>query len=51
VTIADPTEFGLSNVEGAVLTGERHILTDRAREFFEQGFPGDHPGSCHAPRI
>jgi hypothetical protein len=36
VTIADPTEFGLTNVEGAVLTGERHILTDRARAFFEQ---------------
>lgn len=35
VTIARPEEFGLRNVEGAVLTGERHILTDRARAFFE----------------
>lgn len=35
VTIARPEEFGLRNVEGAVLTGERHILTDRARAYFE----------------
>lgn len=35
VTIAQPREFGLHNVEGAVLTGERHILTDRARAHFE----------------
>jgi hypothetical protein len=31
-----PEEFGLRNVEGAVLTGERHILTDRARAYFEE---------------
>jgi hypothetical protein len=36
VTIQDPAEFGLRNVEGALLTGERHILTDRARDFFEE---------------
>lgn len=35
VRIADPAEFGLQNVEGALLTGERHIVTDRARAFFE----------------
>src|SRR5436853_184910 len=35
VTIADPAEFGLRNVEGALLTGERHIVTDRARAYFE----------------
>lgn len=35
VPIWDPAEFGLHNVEGAVLTGERHIVTDRARAFFE----------------
>jgi hypothetical protein len=35
VTIARPEEFGLRNVEGAVLTGERHILTERARAYFE----------------
>lgn len=28
-------EFGLRNVEGAVLTGERHILVNRVREYFE----------------
>lgn len=36
VTIADPEEFGLRNVEGALLTGERHILTEKARSHFEE---------------
>lgn len=36
IRIYDPAEFGLTNVEGALLTGERHILTDHAREFFEK---------------
>lgn len=40
VTIARPEEFGLRNVEGAVLTGERHILTDRARAYFENRLNG-----------
>lgn len=35
VTIARPHEYGLHNVEGALLTGERHILTDKARTYFE----------------
>lgn len=35
VRVDDPGEFGLRNVEGAVLTGERHIVTDLAREHFE----------------
>lgn len=35
VTITDPAEYGLQNVEGALLTGERHIVTDRARAYFE----------------
>ena len=35
VTIAKPEEYGLQGVEGALLTGERHIVTDRAREHFE----------------
>ena len=35
IRIYDPAEHGLQNVEGAVLTGERHILIDAAREFFE----------------
>lgn len=37
VRIADPAELGLRNVEGALLTGERHIVTRRAREHFEAG--------------
>lgn len=34
VTIDRPGEFGLTNVEGALLTGERHIVVRKAREFF-----------------
>lgn len=30
----DAREFGLTNVEGAVQTGERHILINKAREHF-----------------
>jgi hypothetical protein len=36
VTIPRPEEFGLQNVEGALLTGERHVVIDRAREHFEE---------------
>ncbi len=36
VTIFDPAEYGLQNIEGAVLTGERHILADKARAHFEE---------------
>lgn len=35
IAVSDPAEFGLQGVEGALLTGERHIIIDRAREFFE----------------
>ena len=35
ITIHDPGEFGLTKVEGAILTGERHIVIRRAREHFE----------------
>lgn len=35
ITVEDPTEFGLTNVEGALLTGERHIVTDMLRAHFE----------------
>ncbi len=35
VEVHDPREFGLCNVEGAVLTGERHIVIDAARVHFE----------------
>ncbi len=35
VTIEHPEEFGLQNVEGALLTGERHIVIDDVRSHFE----------------
>lgn len=34
ITIHDPAEYGLQNVEGAMLTAERHIVTDKARAYF-----------------
>ncbi len=40
VTIDRPEEYGLRNVEGALLTGERHILTDKARAHFERELGG-----------
>lgn len=40
IRIVDPKEFGLRNVEGAVLTGERHIVIQQAREFFEEKLAG-----------
>lgn len=40
VEIYDPSEFGLENVEGAILTGERHILTDLARGYFRSELAG-----------
>lgn len=40
ITIYDPGEFGLSMVEGAILTGERHIVIREARRFFEQELAG-----------
>lgn len=36
ITIEKPEEFGLENVEGAVLTGERHIVIDKARQHFSE---------------
>lgn len=35
VTLERPEEFGLQSVEGAILTGERHIVIDEARKYFE----------------
>lgn len=40
IRIHDPAEYGLHNVEGAILTPERHILARRAREHFEQALAG-----------
>lgn len=34
MTVRDPTEFGLAGCEGALLTGERHIVVNQAREHF-----------------
>lgn len=34
VEVHDPAELGLQNIEGAVLTGERHIVTDQVRAHF-----------------
>lgn len=48
VRITRPEEFGLRNVEGAVLTGERHIVTDKARAYFEE-LLGDRI-RCNMPR-
>lgn len=36
----NPQEFGLRNVEGALLTGERHIVIDEARRFFSRALDG-----------
>lgn len=38
--IDDPRDYGLCNVEGAVLTKERHIIVDEARSFFERELSG-----------
>lgn len=35
VTVERPAEFGLTSIEGAILTGERHIIIDNARRYFE----------------
>lgn len=40
VTIEKPEEHGLQNVEGAILCGERHIVSDLAREHFSKALEG-----------
>lgn len=35
ITVEYPAEYGLRNVEGALLTGERHIVIDKVRSHFE----------------
>ncbi len=35
ITLEDVRDFGLQNVEGAILTGERHIVIREAREYFQ----------------
>jgi len=34
IELERPEDFGLANVEGAMLTGERHILINAVRDFF-----------------
>lgn len=41
IPVYDPGEFGLQNVEGAILTGERHILANAAATHFA-ALLGDH---------
>lgn len=36
LSVRDPTEFGLRGIEGALLTAERHIVIDLAREHFTE---------------
>lgn len=36
IEVQDPEEFGLQNVEGAIMTGERHIVIDEARAYFKK---------------
>lgn len=40
LTVFLPSEYGLQNVEGAILTGERHIVIRKAREHFERALHG-----------
>lgn len=40
IPIHDPADYGLTNCEGAVLTGERHIVTDLARAHFTSALGG-----------
>jgi len=38
--IKKPSDYGLANVEGAILTEERHIVTDDVREFYRKELEG-----------
>lgn len=40
ITLHDPVEIGLQNVEGAVQTAERHLLVDELRSHFETVLEG-----------
>ena len=54
LTLPDPAEFGLRNVEGAIQVSERHILTDAAAVWFKAGLGrslklGKAPGLVDSP--
>lgn len=40
IELEQPQDFGLANVEGALLTGERHILINAVRKFFTATLDG-----------
>ena len=40
ITVESPSDFGLTNIEGALLTGERHIVIHKAREYYERQLDG-----------
>lgn len=40
ITVECPEEFGLTNVEGALLTGERHVLVDKLKGHFAKLLDG-----------
>lgn len=40
ITVARPKEFGLQNVEGAILCGERHIILDEVKAHFVKALAG-----------
>ncbi len=40
ITVERPAELGLRNVEGAILTGERHVLSDKLAEHFAATLAG-----------
>lgn len=55
ITVHNPAEFGLCNVEGAILCGERHIVIDDARRWFADHLAGAvrfgvAPGAVDDPR-
>jgi hypothetical protein len=55
ITIDRPGEFGLRNVEGAILTGERHVQVDALRAYFTEELGdivklGRKPGVVDDPR-
>lgn len=40
IPVHDAREWGLANVEGAIMTGERHIVIDKARDWFTAALRG-----------
>lgn len=49
-TVVDPAEHGLENVEGAVTTGERHIVIEAVKQYFLEELDG-HIEYGRTPRI